>query len=69
MLTTILHSPIAHGALTGLLGAAAADIHAFRTWKSFHDAATYSWSTAAFRWLQGAILGAIAAAGMAGVGA
>jgi len=69
MLTTIVHSPIAHGALTGLIGAAAADVHAFRTWQTWHDAATYKWSTALFRWAQGAVLGALAAAGMGGLGA
>ena len=63
-MSAFLASPIIHGAITGLVTAAAVDVHAFRSWQSFHDAAVYSWSTAIFRWCQGAICGAIAAAGL-----
>lgn len=58
--SAILHSAAVQGAITGAVAAAGVDFHAFRTWKSFNDVATYSWSTAAFRWLQGAVLGAVA---------
>lgn len=63
----ILTNPIVHGALSGALSAAAIDFAAFRSWKSFHDAATYGWGTAAWRWLQGAVVGALAAAGLGGL--
>ena len=52
------------GLLTGAGAAAVVDLNAFRSWKSFDEAASYSWATARFRWLQGAILGALAGAGL-----
>ena len=58
------HSPVTKGALTGVLGAAAADYHAFRQFKKWSDAATYDWPTAGLRWLQGAVVGALGAAGL-----
>lgn len=58
-----LHTPIGKAAIAGSLTAAAIDFKAFRTWKTWHDVATYSWSTATFRWCQGAIVGMCAAAG------
>ena len=63
MITALLHNPIARGAMTGAAAAAVVDIHAFLTWKSVQDALTYSWSTAALRWMQGAVTGALAGAG------
>lgn len=62
-LSTILHSAAAHGALSGLVSAALVDFAAFRSWSSFHDAATYQWGTALWRWLQGAVVGAVTGAG------
>lgn len=59
-----LHNPIVQGAINGVVAAAVVDFAAFRSWKSFQDAASYSWSTAAFRWFQGAVVGAISAAGL-----
>ena len=59
-----LHHPIVKGALSGALAAASVDLAAFRAWKNVHDALTYQWSTAAFRWFQGAVLGALASAGL-----
>lgn len=53
------------GAVTGFLAAVVVDIAAFRSWKSFHDAAVYDWGTASWRWLQGTISGIVAAAGIA----
>jgi hypothetical protein len=40
------------------------DFQAFRSWKSFQDVASYSWGTALFRWVQGAIVGFVTAAGL-----
>lgn len=59
-----LHNPLTQGAITGLIAAAAVDFAAFRNWKSFNDAASYSWGTAVFRWFQGAVVGLVAAAGI-----
>jgi uncharacterized membrane protein len=68
-LATVLHNPIVHGAITGAAAAAAVDLHAFATWKNMSDLKSYSWGVAAFRWFQGAVIGAITAAGMGGLGA
>lgn len=59
----ILHHPITAGAVSGIVTAAAVDLHAFRSWKSFHEAAAYDWQLAAWRWFQGGVTGAIGAAG------
>lgn len=61
---TLLANPLLNGAVTGLLAAASVDFAAFRAWKSFDDAKTYDWSVALFRWVQGAIVGVVAAAGL-----
>ena len=53
------------GAISGALSAFATDLSAFRAWKSWQDAATYDWPTAAFRWVQGAFFGVLAAFGVA----
>lgn len=62
-----LHNPmviaIAKGAVSGAAAAAVVDLHAFATWKSFNDVAQYDWKTAAFRWFQGAVTGAVTGAG------
>ena len=60
----VLAHPIVKGAIAGAVSAATVDFAAFRAWKSFSDAATYGWITAAFRWFQGAIVGAVTAAGL-----
>ena len=59
--------PLVAGALTGVFSAAAVDIAAFRSWKSYEEAITYDWRIAAWRWFQGAVVGALAAAGIAGL--
>lgn len=59
-----IYAAIFHGALTGWASAAVVDYHAFATWKSFSDAKAYNWGTAAFRWVQGAVTGAVAGAGL-----
>ena len=57
-------STILKGAIGGALSAAAVDFAAFRSWKSFNDVHTYAWGLALFRWVQGAIIGAVTAAGL-----
>ena len=66
-LTVVGHSPYFHGAVIGAVAAAGVDLQAFRTWKSFKDAEQYSWSVAAFRWVQGAVLGVVTAVGVGGL--
>jgi len=63
-MTEILVSPVVHGAITGALAAGAIDFQAFRSWKSFDEASKYAWGMAAWRWLQGAVVGAVGAAGL-----
>lgn len=63
----LLHSHILNGAISGALAAASVDINAFRQWKSFDDAAAYDWKKALFRWVQGAIVGALSAAGIGAI--
>ncbi len=55
---------LVRGAVAGLLAAAAVDFRAFKAWQSFHDAAVYDWKTAGWRWFQGAVVGAVSAAGL-----
>ena len=63
MLTMIFHSTFVHGAIAGWFGAAAVDFSAFRSWKSAQEAITYNWGLAAWRWLQGAVVGGVTALG------
>ena len=64
----LIYSPRAkaalYGALTGWVASAATDYHAFLTWKSFGDVREYNWGTALFRWIQGALSGALTGAGL-----
>ncbi len=55
--------PVIHGAVTGLMTAAAVDIHSFLSWKKIDDARVYQWDTAILRWMQGTVYGAIVGAG------
>jgi len=50
-----------------LLSAALVDFAAFRSWKNFHDAYAYDWPTAAWRWLQGAVVGAVTSSGLSAI--
>lgn len=63
-MTQYLQHPIVVAALSGAIAAARVDFHAFKSWQSFDDASKYSWKTALFRWLQGAIVGAVMGAGL-----
>ena len=58
---TIWHSAFVTGAVSGFLAAATVDFAAFKSFKSFQEAATYQWSVAAWRWLQGFIGGGLGA--------
>jgi hypothetical protein len=60
----VLAYPAVRGALAGLISAALVDFGAFRSWKNFHDAYVYDWKTAAFRWCQGAVIGAVTGSGL-----
>ncbi len=62
-MTDYLHHPIVQGALSGAVSAALIDFNAFRAWKSYRDAVAYDWPTAIWRWFQGAVAGAVTAAG------
>lgn len=55
---------IALGAIVGAFEAIKTDRAAFLTWKDWHDAATYSWSTASLRAFMGAVVGACGATGL-----
>jgi hypothetical protein len=55
------------GAAAGLIAALATDLGSFKSWKSFDDALSYDWKVAAFRWIQGAVLGALSALGVGAV--
>ena len=59
-----LTNPLVHGAVTGLVSAAAVDVAAFRSWKSVNEAVHYAWKLAAWRWAQGVVWGLLTAAGM-----
>lgn len=49
------------GAGTGFASAAKTDFDAFKSFKSVEEFASYSWKLAAWRWLQGAFIGAVTA--------
>jgi hypothetical protein len=62
-----LANPIVRGALSGLLAAAVVDIHSFRTFKNLDEFAAYDWRLAAFRWVQGAVMGTLVASGLGAI--
>ena len=66
-MSAFLHYPIVRGAISGVLAAAVVDFHAFMRFQNIQEAAKYQWGTAAFRWGQGAVSGALAAAGFVAV--
>ena len=57
-------NPIGRGMVAGVATAAVVDYGAFRTWKKWSDLAEYDWPTALFRWVQGAIVGALTGFGL-----
>lgn len=56
--------PVMKGAVSGLVGALLIDYAEFRKWKKLDDAVAYDWATAAWRWLQGAVGGALGTLGL-----
>ncbi len=66
-MTALLANYWFHAAAAGAVAAAGIDIAAFRSWKSWQDAATYNYGTASFRWIQGALWGMLTAAGFAAI--
>lgn len=65
--TEVVKHPVVHAGITGLITAAASDLQAFRSWKSFDDAQQYNWKIAAWRWFQGTVLGALTGIGLTGL--
>lgn len=59
-----LHLPFIQGGIAGLAVAAAVDLQAFRSWKSWDDIHRYDWNVASFRWAQGFAIGALGAIGL-----
>ena len=66
-LRVFLHSPLGVGIVGGILTAARVDYTAFKSWHSWHDLQAYSWGIASWRWVQGGIIGALTATGLAAV--
>lgn len=62
-----LSNPYIAGMLSGIATAAVVDFHAFKSWQTWHELASYDWSTAGFRLFQGAITGLLTALGIAGL--
>ena len=67
ILVSVLTSPVVRGALSGLVAAAIVDVHAFMRWRSVQEAIAFDWRTAALRWAQGAVGGALMAVGLGGL--
>jgi hypothetical protein len=63
-LTTFLHVPVVHGALSGLGAAALVDVRVFLSYKKIDDIHTFDWRVAVLRWLQGLVSGALVGAGL-----
>lgn len=59
----ILTNPYVIGALSGWATAARVDYAAFKSWHSASDAWAYDWKIATWRWLQGAVIGAVGVGG------
>ena len=64
VLVSLLALPAVRGALSGLVAAAIVDVHAFLRWRSVQEATAFDWHTAVLRWAQGAVGGALTAAGL-----
>ena len=63
-MSELLSNPIVIGAWGGFVTAAMVDYQAFRAWKTAREATQYDWGVALWRWFQGAVGGAVAAAGL-----
>lgn len=60
----LLANPLVRGAITGWVVASAADIVAFRSWKSYDEAMKYDYKIMAWRWGQGIVGGVLTALGL-----
>ncbi len=59
----MMNNAIVVGAVAGFLAAARVDFAAFKAFKSIDDVYAYDWKIAAFRWAQGAAIGALSGLG------
>jgi hypothetical protein len=55
--------------VTGVMGGATVDYHAFLQFHSWIDFAKFDWQTATFRWFQGGVAGVVGAFALFSVGA
>ncbi len=60
----VLKQPVVKGAIAGALASARADYEAFKAFKSLEQFAAYDWRVCAWRVIQGAVIGAVSAAGI-----
>lgn len=65
-IAVVRSSPVLLAACVSAWQAVQGDLRTFKTWKSFDDAARYSWSLALWHLVQGFLTGAGAAAGLVG---
>lgn len=63
----ILRQPVTRGALAGLLSAVVVDLHALTKFNNWSELWAYDFGRASFRWVVGAVTGAMAALGLQGV--
>jgi hypothetical protein len=61
ILLAVYHNPFFRAALYGALVAARVDYIAFQKFPSGAEALKYDWKVAAWRWFQGAVVGAVTA--------
>lgn len=54
------------GAIGGFLVALRADYEAFKAWTCWNDILKFDWSIASFRYIKGAIIGAVTVLGLGG---
>lgn len=59
MVATVLHNASFRAALMGLLGAAAADIQVFKSYRTWAEWKHFDLSQASIRWFWGAVTGAV----------
>jgi hypothetical protein len=63
METDYVHKAV-NGAIAGLFAAVVVDVHAFMRWQRWQEAIAYDWRTAALRWTQGVVVGALTGLGL-----
>lgn len=60
----LLAIPAVRAGAAGAMSAALIDFAAFRSFKNWHDVATYNWSVASFRWVAGFATAAVTSLGL-----